>query len=250
MTAAVSLMPAAGTSRPGAPSLVTLAGIEIRKSLSTRSGKAVAIVAMVLGPAGTLLASLDAEGAAPAAAIMAFAGMLTAFVLLALGVLATAGEWTHKSVQISYLLVPQRLRVLSAKVIALAVQGGVFAAIGSALTMAMLFAIPHEIDWTGAGRAFAVVAGAGAAMAVTGAGIGAALGNSPAALTGTYLTVLGVLPILQAFKPEIAEKIDPATSIVNLAMMGWETTPVLVIVGWVVVSVTVGAVITRRRAVQ
>jgi hypothetical protein len=87
-------------------------------------------------------------------------------------------------------------------------------------------------------------------MAVTGAGIGAALGNSPAALTGTYLTVLGVLPILQAFKPEIAEKLDPASSIVNLTQFGVTATPVLVLVGWVVVSTTLGAVVTRRRAVQ
>jgi ABC-2 type transport system permease protein len=205
---------------------------------------------VLIGPAGTLLASLDAEGAAPAAAIMAFAGMMTAFVLLALGVLSTAGEWTHGSVQTSYLLVPQRLRVLSAKVAALALQGGAFAAVGSALTMAVLVAIPHDIDWSGAGRALAVVAAAGAAMAVTGAGIGAALGNSPAALTGTYLAVLGVMPILQVFKPEIAEKLDPASSIVNLAMMGVETTPVLVIAGWVVVSTAVGGYVTRRRAVQ
>jgi hypothetical protein len=91
---------------------------------------------------------------------------------------------------------------------------------------------------------------AGAAFAVIGAGIGAALGNSPAALTGTYLTVLGVLPILQAFKPEIAEKIDPVTSVVEIAQFGWSTTPVLVIAGWVVVSTAVGAAVTRRRAVQ
>jgi hypothetical protein len=62
--------------------------------------------------------------------------------------------------------------------------------------------------------------------------------------------VLGVLPILQAFKPEIAEKLDPVTSVVMLAQFGWSTTPVLVIVGWVVVSTAVGAVITRRRAVS
>ena len=37
-------------------------------------------------------------------------------------------------------------------------------------------------------RAMATVAVAGAAFAVTGAGIGAALGNAPAALTGLYLT--------------------------------------------------------------
>jgi ABC-2 type transport system permease protein len=250
MTAAVSLLPAAGTSRPGAPSLSTLTGIEIRKSLSTRSGKAVGIVAMLLGPVGVLLGSLEGEGTAPGAVILGFTGMLAALVLLALGVLSTAGEWTHKSVQITYLLVPQRLRVLSAKVAALAVQGAAFAALGAALTVTMLWAIPDPVAWTGLGRSLVVVLAAGAAFAVTGAGIGAALGNSPAALTGTYLTMLGVMPILSLVRPTWAEKLDPTAAIVNMTQFGITTTPVLVIVGWVVVSVTVGALITRRRAVQ
>ena len=249
MTAAVSLLPAAGTTRPSAPSLGLLTGIEVRKSLSTRSGKAVVIGAILLGPAGVAIGSLGGEGAAPAARILSFTGMLTGLVLLALGVLSTAGEWTHKSVQVTYLLVPQRLRVLSAKGVALAAQGAVVAAIGAVLTMGMMVLIPDPILWGGIGRSFAVAVLAGAAFAVVGAGIGAALGNSPAALTGTYLTMLGVMPILQAFKPEIAEKVDPASSIVNLAQFGVTTTPVLVLVGWVVVSVALGAVITRRRAV-
>jgi ABC-2 type transport system permease protein len=250
MTAAVSLLPSAGTTRPSKPSLGLLSGIEIRKSLSTRSGKAVVIGAMLLGPAGVAIGSLGGEGAAPAAGILSFTGMLTGLVLLTLGVLSTAGEWTHKSVQVSYLLVPQRLRVLSAKGIALALQGAVFAAGGAVLTMGMMVLIPDPVWWDGIGRSFAVAVLAGAAFAVIGAGIGAALGNSPAALTGTYLTMLGVFPILQAFKPAISEKIDPVTSVVNLAQEGWSTTPVLVVVGWVVVSTAVGAYVTRRRSVQ
>src|SRR3712207_5995384 len=105
--------------------------------------------------------------------------MLTGLVLLTLGVLSTAGEWTHKSVQITYLLVPQRLRALSAKVVALALQGALFSAVGAVLTMGMLVLIPDPIFWDGIGRAFAVAVFAGAAFAVVGAGIGAALGNSP-----------------------------------------------------------------------
>lgn len=250
MTAAVSLLPAAGTSRPGAPSAATLTAIEVRKSLSTRSGKAVVIGAMLLGPAGTAIGSAGAEGAAPAAAILSATGTMTGLVLLALGVLSTAGEWTHKSVQVSYLLVPRRLRVLSAKVAALALQGAVFAAVGAVLTMGVLVLIPDPIWWDGIGRSFAVAVLSGAAFAVVGAGIGAALGNSPAALTGTYLTMLGVFPILQAAEPEIAGMVDPVTSVVVLAQEGWSTTPLLVVAGWVVVSTAIGAHVMGRRSVQ
>ena len=250
MTAAVSLLPAAGTSRPGAPSLGLLSGIEIRKSLSTRSGKAVGVAAMLLGPTGVAIGSLGGEGTAPAAAILSFTGMMTGLVLLALGVLSTAGEWTHKSVQVTYLLVPQRLRVLTAKVVAMALQGAVFAAVGAVLTMGMMVLIPDPIMWDGVGRSFGVAVFAGAAFAVIGAGIGAALGNSPAALTGTYLTMLGVMPILSVFKPAWAENLDPTTAVVVLAQQGWSTQPVLVIAGWVVVSTVIGAYVTRRRSVQ
>ena len=250
MTATVSLLPAAGTTRPSGASLGTLTGIEMRKSLSTRSGKAIGVIAVLLGPVGVFIGSLNAEGEAPAAAILGFTGMLTALVLLALGVLSTAGEWTHKSVQTTFLLVPQRGRVIASKVLAMTVLGAAIAAVGAAATLGVLSVIPDPVGWTAVGRAFAVAVAAGAAMAVSGAGIGAALGNSPAALTGTYLTVLGVLPIVQALKPGIADKIDPASSIVNLAQFGWDAKPALVLAGWVVVSTTVGAYVTRRRAVQ
>src|SRR5689334_16662824 len=126
MTATVSLLPAAGTSRPSAPSLGLLTSIEVRKSLSTRSGKAVAVVASVLGPIAVGIGSLGGDGTAPGAVILGFTGMLSALVLLALGVLSTAGEWTHKSVQTTYLLVPQRGRVLTSKLAALVVMGAVF----------------------------------------------------------------------------------------------------------------------------
>ena len=41
----------------------------------------------------------------------------------------------------------------------------------------------------------AVAVAAGAAFAVIGAGVGAALANTPAALTTLYLMVLGVMPV-------------------------------------------------------
>jgi len=251
MTAAtVSLLPAAGTSRPSAPSLALLTSIEVRKSLSTRSGKAVAVVASLIGPVAVGIGSLGGEGTAPAAAILGFTATLSALVLLALGVLSTAGEWTHKSVQTTYLLVPQRGRVMTAKLAALVLQGAVFAAVSAALSVLMLAVIPDPVAWTGVGRAVGIAVVTGAAFAVIGAGIGAALGNSPAALTGTYLAMLGVMPILQVLKPTWAEKLDPVTSSVVLAQGMETTTPALVITGWVVVATLAGVLISRRRSVQ
>ena len=128
-----AVVPAAGpVARRTGPSFATLTGLEIRKSLSTRSGKSVAALAVLVGPLGVLLATMTGGGSVPAAMALGIMGMLIALVLLALGVLSTAGEWTHKSVQTTYLLVPQRGRVLAAKATAMALLGLVLAGIGAA----------------------------------------------------------------------------------------------------------------------
>jgi ABC-2 type transport system permease protein len=250
MTAAVlsPVHPVTGRSRPTAPSFAKLTGLEMRKSLSTRSGKSVAVASVLLAPIGIFLVSLNASGTAPGATILGISGMLTALVLLSLGVLSTAGEWSNRSIQTSFLLVPQRGRVLAAKGAAMAVLGSVFAALSVGLSTAILFTAP-EVAWDNTGQAIATVVAAGAAFAVIGAGIGATVGNAPAALTGTYLTVLGILPVVHTLKPAIAEKLDPAAAIVTIAENGPATTPILVITGWVVVSTVVGTLVTRRRAV-
>jgi hypothetical protein len=94
------------------------------------------------------------------------------------------------------------------------------------------------------------VIGAGAVFAMTGAGVGAALANSPASLTGLYLVILGVLPVVNQFKPEIGMKIDPANAVINLAQGAETTQSVAVLAGWAVVSLTAGAILNSRRAVQ
>lgn len=237
------------TARRTGPSFSTLTGLEIRKSLSTRSGKAVASLAVAVGPVGVLLATMTSGGGVVAAVALGIMGMLIALVLLALGVLSTAGEWTHKSVQTTYLLVPQRGRVLAAKATAMALLGLVLAAVGVGLAVGTMALVTPGVVWFAVGQAVTAVIASGAAFAVIGAGIGAAMGNSAAALTVTYLTVLGILPVLNSVKPEVAEKLDPASSITTLAMHGAATTPIAVITGWVLVSTIAGILITRRRSV-
>jgi ABC-2 type transport system permease protein len=107
------LTPARPVVRSTGPSMPTLVRIEIRKSLSTRSGKALAGAAVVLPPAAMAVASTSAETIGGAAGPIAAMGIFAALLLLALGVLSTAGEWTHRTVQTTFLLVPQRGRVLA-----------------------------------------------------------------------------------------------------------------------------------------
>jgi ABC-2 type transport system permease protein len=251
---APALAPVSTTVRPpvraGAPSPAALVGIEVRKSLSTRSGRSLAVASMLLAPAATaIVAAASDESLGSVVGPLGVMGMLTGLVLLSLGVLSTAGEWTHRTVQTTYLLVPRRGRVLAAKTVAVALIGAVAAAVAVALTAAVLAGMVDGASWDGAGRAVGVFVAAGAVFAVIGAGVGAALANTPAALTSLYLVILGVLPVVRTFKPEVGSKLDPAEAVLALSQGQAQTQSVLVLTGWVVVALVAGAVVTRRRAV-
>jgi hypothetical protein len=177
-------------------------------------------------------------------------GLLSALVLLSLGVLSTAGEWSHGSIQTTFLLEPRRGRVMAAKAGAVALLGAVLAAVATGISALVLLALEPNASWDGGGRAMLMVAVAGAAFALIGAGVGAAIGNTPGALTGIYLLNLGVLPVLQTVKPELADKIDPGNAVLELAQGTHQALSVTILTVWVGVALVAGTVMTRRRAVQ
>jgi hypothetical protein len=250
MTAAV-LSPDRPTVRRTGSSLPAQVGLEIRKSLSTRSGLALAGTSILLAPAAMAVAASASTGPLDdVTGPIVVTGMLTALVLLALGVLSTAGEWSHGSVQTTYLLEPRRGRVLAAKAVAVALLGAALAAVAVSLAAGVLAVAEPSASWAGGGRAIAMIAVAGAVFALIGAGVGAALGNTPGALTGIYLLELGVLPMLQLFKPSLADKIDPGNAVLDLAQGAHTTQAITILAVWVGVALVAGAAMTRRRAVQ
>ena len=136
------LTPVRPSVRTNRPSLPTLVRIEVRKSLATRSGKALAVAAVVLPPSAMAVASAGGEAIGGATGPIAAMGIFAALLLLALGVLSTAGEWTHGSVQTTFLLVPHRGRVLTAKAVAVALLGALLAALSTAAASAL----PDRVD--------------------------------------------------------------------------------------------------------
>ncbi|MBN1094381.1 hypothetical protein JKP75_18635 [Blastococcus sp. TML/M2B] len=252
-TVLTSPAPSLGSSveaRRTGPSLPTLVGLEMRKSLSHRSGRAFAASAALLGPVGVALAATDAEFGWAAGPI-GIVGSMTGLVLLALGVISTAGEWTHRTVQTTFLLVPQRGRVLAAKTAAVAVLGATLAAVSAGSSLAVIAAVGvDDLNWDGTGQALVTAVGAGAAFAVIGAGAGAATANTPAALTSLYLLIMGVLPLVRIWNPDLAQWLDPAEATTVLAQGDAEARSIAVLAGWVVVASVAGWVLTSRRPVQ
>ena len=175
--------------RSTGPSAVSLVGLEIRKSLSTRSGKARRPRRRRARPDRHHAAVVHRREAGPeVVGPIGAMGLVTALVLIPLGVLATAGEWSHRTVQTTFLQVPNRSKVVAAKVAAVALMGAILSAIAIAASAAVLSVGPvGNPSWDGAPMAMAVAVAAGAAFAVIGAGVGAAMANTPAALTTLYL---------------------------------------------------------------
>jgi ABC-2 type transport system permease protein len=251
MTASVVSPSRPVPTRPSGPSLPTQVGLEVRKSLSTRSGLALAGSALLIASAAMGIAAAAASKPLDdVTGPLVVTGMLTALVLLSVGVLSTAGEWTHGTVQTTHLLEPRRGRVLAAKAVAVALLGAALAAVGVGLAAGVLALAEPSASWAGGGRAIAVVALAGGAFALIGAGVGAALGNTPGALTGIYLLELGVLPVLQVFKPSLADSIDPGNAVLDLAQGAHTGQAITILAVWVGVALAAGTVMTRRRAIQ
>jgi ABC-2 type transport system permease protein len=252
MTAVLEPVMTTATARPLAdrrPPYARLVGLEIRKSLSTRSGIALSGAAAV-APAGAVALMLALNDAPPTAATMlALLGTLVGMLLIAVGVLATAGEWTHGTVQTTFLTVPRRGRVLAAKYAGMAVLGGAISAVVVGTTYAVA-AVGTDFSWDGAGIAAIATIGAGAALTVVGAGIGAAIGNAPAALTGTYLVLLVGMTVLSSAKPEWGKKVDPLSAMFDLVEGDAASRPIAVLAGWLVATAVAGIAVTRRRSIS
>jgi ABC-2 type transport system permease protein len=244
----VHVRPAARRTGPSLPGAIWL---EVRKSLSTRSGLALVVAATLIAPAAIAIAAGTAsEPLGNVLGPLVVTGMLSALVLVSLGVLSTAGEWSHGSVQTTFLLEPRRGRVMAAKSAAVALMGAVIAVVGSGLSALLLLVMEPSASWDGGARAIGMVAVAGAVFALIGAGVGAAVGTTPGALTGIYLLDLGLLPVLQVVKPGLADKIDPGNAILELAQGTHQALSITILAVWVGAALVAGAVMSRRRAVQ
>lgn len=237
--------------RPTRASLPTLVGLEARKTLTTRSGRMLALAAVLAGPAGMGLLEAADDGFLDVTGPLAVVGIMTGLLLLALGVLSTAGEWTHRTAETTYLLVPQRGRVLAAKTVAIALLGAALAAVSVGASWLVLAGLADPaVSWDGATQAALTAVGAGAAFALIGVGVGAATANAPAALTGLYLAILGLMQIIRAWDRQIADAVDPAQAVLRLGRGDAEVASLVTLGSWVVVSLVAGWVFSRRRPVQ
>ena len=146
------------TVRRTGPSLPVLTGIEIRKAISAPSGRSLAAASMLLAPAATAVVAATPDEIGSATGPTGVVGMLTGLILLSMGLLCTAGEWTHRTVQTTFLLVPRRGRVLAAKAVGMALIGATLAAVSALLSAVVLALVAGgDLSWNGFPRALTAV---------------------------------------------------------------------------------------------
>jgi hypothetical protein len=165
-------------------------------------------IALAIGSAGIDgNASLESsEGFRNVLAAASSGGIL----VMIIGIMMVAGEFRFNTVTSTFLVTPDRTRVVSAKLAASAIVGVAIGMVASALTVAI--SLPwlssRHVDLAAHGSDIAfVLLGGIAATAIggpVGVGIGAMLTNQTLAVTATLIWVLLVEQMLAAFSPGVA----------------------------------------------
>lgn len=197
--------------------MTTLVRAELRKLVTVRMAFILlgAMVAMVaLQVVATVLTAGEAEGTfgldtREGVRTVFGAAWAGAILVLVLGILAVAGEFRHGTITSTFLVTPERFRVVIAKLVAYFLVGLSFGAVGLLLTLAI--AVPwlaiKDVSYS-ASDVVAVATGsllATALYGVLGVGVGALVRNQAAAITVAVVWTFVVESILVALLPEVGK---------------------------------------------
>lgn len=262
-TATISSPRSRGQSIPTAPNRFDRQlAVELRKSVDTRSGRALMIITAAL--VVIVLAVQIAIGRQVPEIGLTFGslavsvGTATAMLLPVLGILLITSEWSQRTTLITFVLEPRRMQVMLAKLIAgviLAVAAMVLVVAVAALGTPIAAGIADRpVDWTlAAGPLLGLVAQQVIAV-VSGMALAALILNTPAAIVayvGYALLLPALLPLLAMWGP--GEKVAPwidfsaAQTALTSAMSGTDWAHLAVSGGiWLVLPMTLGLIRIAR----
>lgn len=192
---------------------------ELLKLRTTRTFFWSAVAALVLVPisVATAIQTAGNEGAGPSLAttegirnVFAAASSATTVILI-IGILMMAGEFRHNTAAATFLVTPDRRRVVGAKLIAGTLVGAGLAAVASLLTLAI--AVPwlaakdiHVSILSGdVGLVLLAAVVATALYALVGVGIGSLIRNQTAAVVVALLWVMVIESLLIVLLPSVGK---------------------------------------------
>lgn len=197
----------------GRASMTGLVSAELLKLRTTRTaaGFLIATVLLTLLVHGVTFATTEIGDARDLEDAFNGAGIAT-LLLLILGIVATTGEYRHRTITGSLLATPDRRRYLAAKLIAYVVTGALLGLVATAVTMAAGFpwlaARDQPTDLLSGGDyallALRGMAAAGIAGAI-GVAIGAIVRNQVAAVVGLLIYLFVVEGLVGLVSDDVVE---------------------------------------------
>jgi ABC-2 type transport system permease protein len=178
---------------------------ELFKLRTTRTSWGVSLgslaLVLVISTIAALAGDFSAGDEAPGPDLLEIAGLVQIFALV-LGILIVATEFRHGTITPSLLAVPNRVRLVLAKLIAALGAGALLGLVAAALCTAIVFPLlsSRDIDTGGTtGDVLELIAGnlvASALFAAIGVGLGALLRNQVGAIIGALGWIFLVEPLL------------------------------------------------------
>lgn len=248
--------------------MIALARIEMRKLTTTPAlyvaAGIIAVLTVASVAAGIMLAGYHgtpALGSEPNVTKTLSIAALSSMIMLVLGVLATAGEFRHRTAMWTFLAEPRRGRVLAAKLVTLAALGTVVGALAFGLALAIALPwyaakgvhtlpVPLTSLWIGAALS-------GACYGLFGAALGALTRNTVGAILGGLAWVQIVeVGLLQHFWPALAKWLPTGAAVAVTTPAGQAPgllspgVAALVLTGWALALALVAARVSLRRELR
>jgi ABC-2 type transport system permease protein len=178
---------------------------ELFKLRTTRTSWGVTLgslaLVLIISTIAALAGEFSSGDEAPGVDLIEIAGLVQVFALV-LGILIVATEFRHGTITPSLLVVPERIRLVVAKLVAALGAGALLGLVGAALCVAIVFPVlsSRDIDaGAGAAEVLELVAGQAAATALfaaIGIGLGALIRNQVGAIIGALGWLFLVEPLL------------------------------------------------------
>jgi ABC-2 type transport system permease protein len=242
-----------------APTLRRLVLVELRKSSDTRAGRWLLGVLIVTSIATVVLVLIFGKTGDTDFVDFAFAAQLPMGLLLpVLGILAMTSEWSQRSALTTFALVPNRSRVLVAKLLGLISLALVVVAVSLATSAVatVIGSASGDSHWGGVLAVVGRVALFDCLAVLIGAAFGLALLNAPSALVAFFL-LPSVLTALVSLIAPLRGPVHWLNLVVNLTSLlgddlttgAWGRIAVSVAV-WGIVPLAVGATRVQRREIN
>ncbi|WP_433338169.1 ABC transporter permease [Spirillospora sp. CA-294931] len=253
--------PAGALLDPARPSLVRLTAVELRKMVDTRSGRwlliLIALAAVAMMPV-VLFAVPEREQTLREFFTASQAGVF--FLLPVLGIMSVTSEWSQRTALTTFTLVPDRNRVVMAKVLGGAALGTAFIAVGLVVSV-LAKALGEVVGRSDGSWSLPLsVVGTGLLLSLTTVLMGVAFAmlcmNTPIAIVLYFL-----LPTLWTTLGEMVEKLnsvagwlDTNRTLAKLSEPGitsgeWARVGTSLLV-WMVIPLVAGVIRLNRREVK